>query len=216
MRDAKIKKFYKEINRLLHLKESTPVEDEKLSDIEGRFYDSLRSYSISSFIKVGLLTCMKMKEFGPRWRGASLEPSAPPPPLDPPILSVLFVETNNFPPVKSYLLFPVLKSGNITHALCDVYNHDANRKRITVTSLWKEYLDVDYQDITMVLQLTVDRINLLSVHASHWIGPMSVTIYIKRKHLLDLGSILSTMDPVLQRNNIDLHIVLKEGVGTKI
>ena len=36
LRDAKIKKFYKEVNRLLHLKESTPVEDEKLSDIEGR------------------------------------------------------------------------------------------------------------------------------------------------------------------------------------
>ena len=104
----------------------------------------------------------------------------------------------------------------MTRALCDVYNHDANRKRITVTSLWKEYLDVDYQDITMILQLTVDRVNLLSVHVSHWTGPISVTIYIARKHLLDLGSILCTMDSVLQRNNIDLHIVLKEGVGTKI
>ena len=85
-----------------------------------------------------------------------------------------------------------------------------------MTSLWKEYLDVDYRDITMVLQLTVDRINLLSVHGSHWTGPMSVTVYVKRKHLLDLGSMLSTMDQVLQRNNIDLHIVLKEGVGTKL
>ena len=36
LRDVKIEKLYKEINRLLHLKESTPVEDEKLSDIKGR------------------------------------------------------------------------------------------------------------------------------------------------------------------------------------
>ena len=72
---------------------------------------------------------------------------------------------------------------------------------------------MDYKDITMVLQLTLDRINLLNLHASHWTGPMSVTIYVGRKHLRDLGSVLSVMDSILQRNNIDFHIVLKEGVG---
>ena len=36
LRDVKIKKFYEEANRLLHLKEFAPVKDEKLSDIEGR------------------------------------------------------------------------------------------------------------------------------------------------------------------------------------
>ena len=72
---------------------------------------------------------------------------------------------------------------------------------------------MDYKDITMVSQLTLDRINLLNVHASHWTGPMSVTVYVERKHLPELGSVLSLMDPVLQRSNIDLHIVLKEGVG---
>ena len=104
----------------------------------------------------------------------------------------------------------------MTHAPCTIYNHYANRKRTTVMSLWREYLDVDYKDITMVLQLTMDRINLLNVHAYHWTGPMSVTVYLERKHLPDLGSILSVMDQVLQRNNIDLHIVLKEGVRNTI
>ena len=91
LRDVKIKKFYKEVNRLLHLKESTPVEDEKLSDIEGRFYDSLSFYFTSTFISGGsrifprevrpflkmLLffnffaeNCMKMTEFGSRRGGA--------------------------------------------------------------------------------------------------------------------------------------------------
>ena len=72
-----------------------------------------------------------------------------------------------------------------------------------------------YNDITMVLQLTLDRINLLNLHASHWTGPMSITFYVERKHLTDLVSILSGMDEVLKRNNTDLHIVLKEGVGTQ-
>ena len=42
---------------------------------------------------------------------------------------------------------------------------------------------------------------------------MSITFYVERKHLPDLGSVLSVMDSILQRNNIDFHIVLKEGVG---
>ena len=74
---------------------------------------------------------------------------------------------------------------------------------------------MEFNDITMALQLTMDRINLLNLHASHWTGPMSVTVYVERKLLPDLGSLLSVMDQVLQRNNIDLHIVLKKGVGIK-
>ena len=103
-------------------------------------------------------------------------------------------------------------SRNFRHGGCRHYASDAKRKRFAVTSLWKDYLDVKYYDVTMIMQLTVDRIKLLNLHVENWSGPMSVTLYVKVDELRELEESLTTTTSVLHRDNVDIHLVVKTGV----
>ena len=101
---------------------------------------------------------------------------------------------------------------NENNHTCNTYNMDATRTQISVSSIWKDYLDVRYDDVTMIVQLTMDSIKLLEIHAEFWSGPMSVSLYANVDELDTLAETLAKMTMVIKRNNIDLHIVLQVGV----
>ena len=94
---------------------------------------------------------------------------------------------------------------------CELYLADSKRKHFTVTSLFRKFFDVINYDVTMAIQLSVDRIKLLDLHDKHWAGPMSVTLYVQLRHMTQLKYVTS-MTSLLQRNNVDIHIVVNTGV----
>ena len=97
---------------------------------------------------------------------------------------------------------------------CELYLADSKRKQFTVTSLWREFLDVSDYDVTMAIQLSVDRITLLDLHDKYWAGPMSVTLYVQLRQMKQFKHYITSMTSFLQRNNVDIHIVVNTGVRT--
>ena len=97
---------------------------------------------------------------------------------------------------------------------CELYLADSKRKHFTVMSLWRKFLDVSDYEVTMAIQLSVDRIELLDLHDKHWTGPMSVTLYVQLRQMTQLKNYVTSMTSLLQRNNVDIHIVVNAGVRT--
>ena len=95
---------------------------------------------------------------------------------------------------------------------CELYLADSKRKHFTVTSLWRKFCDLNYYDVTMAIQLSVDRIELLGLHDKHWAGPMSMTLYVQVRQMTRLKHYVTSMTSLLQRNNVDIHIVVNTGV----
>ena len=96
--------------------------------------------------------------------------------------------------------------------ICDVYDEDAKHRRFFVPSVWKEYLSVESDDITLVTQLSFNRFYLIDLLIKHWSGPLSITIYVNTEQLQVFGGALATHPTLLERENIDFHIVMESGV----
>jgi glycosyltransferase-like protein LARGE len=68
-------------------------------------------------------------------------------------------------------------------------------------------------DITLVTQLSADRLQMLEQLCQHWVGPISLALYMSDAEAHQFlryalqSSILST------RRNIAYHIVYKDGVS---
>ena len=100
--------------------------------------------------------------------------------------------------------------------ICDVYYEDAKHRRFFIPSVWKEYLSVDPDGITLVTQLSFDRFFLIDLLIKHWLGPLSITICVNIEHLQVFGQTLVTQTTLLERDNIDFHIAIKSGVSELI
>ena len=102
--------------------------------------------------------------------------------------------------------------------ICDVYDEDAKHRRFFVPSVWKEYLSVESDDITLVTQLSFNRFYLIDLLIKHWSGPLSITIYVNTEQLQVFGGALATHPTLLERENrsIDFHIVMESGVSELI
>ena len=97
--------------------------------------------------------------------------------------------------------------------ICEVFNEDAKHRRFFVASVWKEYLSVDSDDITLVTQLTFDRFYMIDLLIEHWPGPLSITVYVKAEQLQVFEGAVATHPTLLKRDNIDFHIAIKSGVS---
>ena len=95
---------------------------------------------------------------------------------------------------------------------CELYLAGSKRKHFTVTSLWRKFCDINYYDVTMAIQMSVDRIELLGLHDKHWAGPMSVTLYVQVRQMTRLKHYVTSMTSLLHRNNVDINIVVNTGV----
>ena len=100
----------------------------------------------------------------------------------------------------------------LKYKICLSYNADGKHKRYAVHSIWRDYLSVAREDITLVTHLTTDRLHLVDLLTQHWKGPLSIALQVELKYLSSLLNKIAKFPSILQRNNIDIHIAIKTGV----
>lgn len=80
-------------------------------------------------------------------------------------------------------------------------------------------LDYDYEptpdgyDVTLVAQLSMDRLQMLETLCKHWDGPISLTFYMSDAEAQQFLSYALNSEFLNRRKNIGYHIVYKEGVS---
>lgn len=87
------------------------------------------------------------------------------------------------------------------------------------------YLDYDYEqdpkdgssewDVTLVAQLSMDRLQMIESLAKHWEGPISLALYMSDTEAQQFLSFVLSCETLASRNNIGYHVVYKEGVNNK-
>ena len=76
------------------------------------------------------------------------------------------------------------------------------------------YSSSDKHDVTVVTQLTFDRISRLSLFLSHWTGPASIAIYVADEQLEELYNFVDSTAIISERarNNLAIHVVFNHSV----
>ena len=83
--------------------------------------------------------------------------------------------------------------------------------------LHRSHLSIDpIQDITLVTQLTLDRILAVEYHSIHWQGPISVALYIPETRLSDLHEIFRYSQTLTRTYNLAVHLVFRDLVCISI
>lgn len=78
------------------------------------------------------------------------------------------------------------------------------------------YLHYDYQpsgnhDVTLVAQLSMDRVHMLDPLCSHWSGPLSLVLYSSDSEAFEFLHFISKRLPLMsRRKNVALHVVYKD------
>jgi len=96
--------------------------------------------------------------------------------------------------------------------------HELEHEQLIVHRTHPYYFDYDNSsvsptDVTLITQLSLDRLLMLERLCNHWPGPISVTLYMTDEEAYEFRRhVMRT--PVLRfRRNIAYHIVYKEGVS---
>jgi len=72
---------------------------------------------------------------------------------------------------------------------------------------------VSASDVTMVTQLSADRLQMLELLCSHWSGPISVTLYMSDAEAHQFLRYAMQTPALASRRNVAYHIVYKDGVS---
>lgn len=70
---------------------------------------------------------------------------------------------------------------------------------------------IDPYDVTLVVQLSVDRIQMIETLCEHWEGPVSLALYMSDGEAQQLFSYVQSSTELVKRKNVGYHIVFKEG-----
>lgn len=95
---------------------------------------------------------------------------------------------------------------------CASYRLDGKLKRLSIPNVWGDHTWYKEDDITLVTQLSADRLHILDLLLDYWPGPVSAAVYVELKDLSSLPKVIVQHLSLLTRDNVDLHIVLKAGV----
>lgn len=68
-------------------------------------------------------------------------------------------------------------------------------------------------DVTLVSQLSIDRLQMLEMVARHWPGPMSIALYLSDTEVQRFVSFVFGSEVLSSRSNIAYHIVYRDGVS---
>lgn len=102
---------------------------------------------------------------------------------------------------------------------CERYNAEARESKIHLANVWKTVskndttTDTTTDTVTLVTQMGEERLEVIDRVLQNWPGPVSVAVYISSKSVANLPKTLLQMNSsLLNRENVDLHLVLKSGV----
>ena len=83
--------------------------------------------------------------------------------------------------------------------------------RIHPFFLGKEYLSKGEHDVTLVSQLSMDRLQMLEPLCQYWDGPMSISVYALDIETQTLLKYFYGCTCLRQRNNVAIHVVYTDG-----
>ncbi|KAL4642033.1 glycosyltransferase-like protein LARGE2 [Arapaima gigas] len=95
--------------------------------------------------------------------------------------------------------------------------YDFRRERIAVHRMHLYFLQYQYlpaeddTDVTLVAQLSIDRLQMLEAICNHWEGPISLALYMSDAEAQQFLRYAQASDVLKNRKNIGYHIVYKEG-----
>uniref|UniRef100_UPI003AAF7854 xylosyl- and glucuronyltransferase LARGE2s n=3 Tax=Centroberyx TaxID=88664 RepID=UPI003AAF7854 len=95
--------------------------------------------------------------------------------------------------------------------------YDFRRERITVHRVHLYFLQYEYTptgddtDVTLVAQLSMDRLQMLEAICKHWEGPISLALYMSDAEAQQFLRYAQASEVLKNRKNVGYHIVYKEG-----
>ncbi|XP_034051503.1 LARGE xylosyl- and glucuronyltransferase 2 [Thalassophryne amazonica] len=95
--------------------------------------------------------------------------------------------------------------------------YDFRRERVTVHRVHLYFLQYEYTptgddtDITLVAQLSMDRLQMLEAICKHWEGPISLALYMSDAEAQQFLRYAQASEVLKNRKNVGYHIVYKEG-----
>lgn len=94
--------------------------------------------------------------------------------------------------------------------------YDFRRERLTVHRvhlyfLQYEYPQTDQTDVTLVAQLSMDRLQMLEAICKHWEGPISLALYMSDAEAQQFLRYAQASEVLKNRKNVGYHIVYREG-----
>ncbi|XP_065205204.1 xylosyl- and glucuronyltransferase LARGE2s-like [Planococcus citri] len=109
---------------------------------------------------------------------------------------------------------------NITELTEDDPCYEFKKIRVMNFRTHLYFLDYKYvstpDDVTLVAQLSMDRLQMLEMLCQYWEGPISLALYISDAEAQQLLSYISDSDALKARTNIGYHVVYKEGIAYPI
>lgn len=96
--------------------------------------------------------------------------------------------------------------------------YDFRRERLVVHRTHLYYVEYDYgtdgrDDVTLVAQLSMDRLQMLEMLCVHWPGPISLALYMSDAEAQQFLRFALSSRVLMSRRNIGYHIVYKDGVS---
>jgi len=93
--------------------------------------------------------------------------------------------------------------------------YEFRREKLTIHRTHLYYIDYKYtprsDDVTLVTQLSLDRLQMLETLCTHWNGPMSLALYMSDSEAQQFLQYATGSRILMQRKNIGYHIVYKDG-----
>ncbi|XP_023682899.2 xylosyl- and glucuronyltransferase LARGE2s isoform X1 [Paramormyrops kingsleyae] len=95
--------------------------------------------------------------------------------------------------------------------------YDFRRERITVHRMHLYFLQYDYSptedgsDVTLIAQLSMDRLQMLEAICKHWEGPISLALYMSDAEAQQFLRYAQSSELLKNRRNVGYHVVYKEG-----
>ncbi|KAI1882188.1 hypothetical protein AGOR_G00248120 [Albula goreensis] len=95
--------------------------------------------------------------------------------------------------------------------------YEFRRERLTVHRTHLYFLHYEYEpaedhtDVTLVAQLSMDRLQMLEAICKHWEGPISLALYLSDAEAQQFLRYAQGSEVLMGRGNVGYHIVYKEG-----
>ncbi|KAL1781324.1 LARGE xylosyl-and glucuronyltransferase 1, partial [Sigmodon hispidus] len=95
--------------------------------------------------------------------------------------------------------------------------YEFRRERFTVHRTHLYFLHYEFEpaadntDVTLVAQLSMDRLQMLEAICKHWEGPISLALYLSDAEAQQFLRYAQGSEVLMSRHNVGYHIVYKEG-----